>query len=237
MEEVLKRLIDGMDLFFDFKINNIIPEDISSEEYEIFREAHDIFNNNNGGLPDGSALYGIILNSPGVAVNWFGSASTAMSENVLLENILIHDLIIKVNEVVGYENIAGDIVTGPYKGVLDMTLLLNLNSFNSNTFDLASDSNGNYNGNLLSNAQIALAMFGIEDRELEGNTIDDEFINWSIGNGVLENGKLVCNGDDMFHMNKGVVGIRIDRTNNVKMKNIKVDNINNWSIFGSQFCH
>ena len=117
-----------------------------------------------------------------------------------------------------------------------MDLLLDLDSFDPNTFDLSRDSFSNYHGNMLSDAQIALAMFADNSDELQGTTIDEEFINWARGIGNLTNGKLVCNGDDMFHMNKGVVGIRIDRTNNVDMKDVLIENINNWSEFGSKFC-
>ena len=117
-----------------------------------------------------------------------------------------------------------------------MNSLLDLDSFDPITFDLSRDSYQNYHGNILVDAQIALAIFGNDFNEIEGSTIDEEFINWALGIGNLTNGKLICNGDDMFHMDKGVVGIRIDRTNNVQMKGVTISNINNWSEFGSEFC-
>ena len=111
--EIVERLIEGMDLYFDYKINGIIPNhDDDKNSRQLWREALNEFDNNVGGLPDGSALYGILLNSAGAAVDWFGASTSSMSENAVLENIIIKDLNLKVNEVIGYVNSAGSVVTG-----------------------------------------------------------------------------------------------------------------------------
>ena len=57
-----------MDLFFDYKINGNTPN-MNSNNYDLFLDALHLFDNESG-LPDGSALYGIVLNSAGAVVNW-----------------------------------------------------------------------------------------------------------------------------------------------------------------------
>ena len=143
----------------------------------------------------------------------------------MLENINIHDLKLDVKEIIAYWNAAGAQATGlfvtlylqkivcghwsflqrfvcnligPYKGVLPLKKLLNLDNFEPNEFDLSSDSLNNYNGNILADAQIVLAKFGEGDSELQRTTIDSEVIGWAEGNNGLSNGFLVCNGDGMF---------------------------------------
>lgn len=56
---------------------------------------------------------------------------------------------------------------------------------------------------------------------------------------VQENGEsfiytIVCNGDTMFHVDKGVIGIRIDGCNGSKLHNCMVTNIKNYGKIGSR---
>ena len=43
----------------------------------------------------------------------------------------------------------------------------------------------------------------------------------------------LCNGDTMFHVNKGVIGFKMDGAQNVTMKNTSVDEIENFGTAGS----
>ena len=86
---------------------------LDEDETELFDAAIEIFNNSEG-LPDGSALYGIILKSAGVGVDWFGAGTTQYSSNAVIENVKIRDLKLKVNEIIAYYNQAGQQVTGTF---------------------------------------------------------------------------------------------------------------------------
>jgi hypothetical protein len=46
----------------------------------------------------------------------------------------------------------------------------------------------------------------------------------------------MCGGDNMFHMNKGVFGIRLDAAENVKLQNVEIDTIENFAPPGSPMC-
>lgn len=52
--------------------------------------------------------------------------------------------------------------------------------------------------------------------------IDNEFIEWTLGEYKWDNLKqdkhpyIGCNGDRMTHINKGIIGIRMDSVENIK---------------------
>ena len=129
--EIMQRLIDGMDLYFDYKLNGIAPDndENNKELRQLWRESVSLFDNDVGGFPDGSAVYGILLNSAGVAVDWFGARSSVMSENLVLSDIVIKDLNLKVKEVIGYINSAGSVVTGLFFFYLSLYLSIFLSFF------------------------------------------------------------------------------------------------------------
>lgn len=47
----------------------------------------------------------------------------------------------------------------------------------------------------------------------------------------------VCNGNSMFHVNKGVVGVRSDGAKNTVLQRLKVSNVVNFGSIGSTVCN
>lgn len=48
--------------------------------------------------------------------------------------------------------------------------------------------------------------------------------------------EIFCNGDTMFHVNKGTIGLKIDGANNITIKNTNVSDIKNTGATGSEIC-
>ena len=65
--------------------------------------AINLFENLNGGIPDGSAIYGVLLNSKGVAVNGFGDSSNlpGQGNDLIIESLVVKDLKMSTLEVLG----------------------------------------------------------------------------------------------------------------------------------------
>ncbi len=86
-----------MDIAFRYFLGASTPEDESSDLYEI---AIDLFANPSG-LPDGASLYGLVMHSHNVAVLGFGNFKNELDdgEDVILDNVYIHDLEMSLNEI------------------------------------------------------------------------------------------------------------------------------------------
>jgi len=48
--------------------------------------------------------------------------------------------------------------------------------------------------------------------------------------------QVICGGDNMFHVNKGVFGIRIDAGVGINLQNVEVDTVENFAQPGSSMC-
>ena len=105
-----------------------------------------------------------------------------------------------------------------------------------------------YYGNPLSDAQVALGIFsepffsnwGLRS-EPDNTRGKETFYRWATDSGYkydsLPNcARFVCNADCMFHLNKGIIGIRLDGIENSIIKNLDIKNLYNESPLGSYAC-
>eukprot|EP00485_Elphidium_margaritaceum_P000739 CAMPEP_0202687368 /NCGR_PEP_ID=MMETSP1385-20130828/3059_1 /ASSEMBLY_ACC=CAM_ASM_000861 /TAXON_ID=933848 /ORGANISM="Elphidium margaritaceum" /LENGTH=688 /DNA_ID=CAMNT_0049342149 /DNA_START=102 /DNA_END=2168 /DNA_ORIENTATION=- len=103
-----------------------------------------------------------------------------------------------------------------------------------------------YYGNPLSDAQIALGIFSAPftsnwglQAEADSSRGKEAFYRWatdSKSDGLPKCARFACNADSMFHLNKGVIGIRLDGIENVVVRNVKVKELSNESPLGSSAC-
>jgi len=197
-------------------------------------------------LPDGSAIYGILLHTTGVAVADFG-AGCAPDENpedkmvgpAVLKDIHIHDLKVNVDQVTRTVIDDGPQVMGPAGDVLQLPRPWNKEDFT-------------YVGNSLSDAQVALAKLKNEVSSWSAvqpiTWADAKYYfgavnvpasvqNWAAGtmtktevadwkDSLVEN-SFKCDGDAMTHINKGVVGLRLEFQEKVEISNVKVQTLIN----------
>jgi len=182
------------------------------------------------GVPDGSAMYGILLHKVGPAAGEFGAhpfdnftADVASENATFLEASLIWD-----NTITGLElnpeawisfHKDGRQVQGPAAAVFRATHW--------------KDASGAYVGNSLSDAQIAVykvleaAQAGGDDAAAQraeeyynASFIPQEIQDWAAGTVSTLNTDAFdkkCDGDAMSHKNKGIVGIRLGYQLNPQM--------------------
>lgn len=195
----------------------------------LFDEAIELFINKDG-LPDGSAIYGILLNSKGVAVNDFGTSPPNNGGNdVNINNVSIHNLELSVAEIpiMGatktMKGMFGDVMN--IRSMIDdySKILLDNNELHANI---------KYKGNALSDAQILGAITNMYNSELS-----DLFLQWLdeeiIPNEIMN---IHCGSDIMEHKNKGVMGMRLDNIENVNITNITIRNLINYSPLPTILC-
>jgi len=222
---------------------------IRDKEYtvnEVFTTLHKELNtyyNSNGGklkpvfgdgnqLPDGSAVYGLLLHTTGPAVADFGACpqtkaeeAGAMVSDVTIENVNIDDLQVDVFQQTRLI-LDGQQVMGPAGDVFDWGNIV--------------DGTGAYVGTLLSDAQLAVGAF---KKHLAGLNIDanelfyffgathmpDEVLHWaSVKGRKWAGGAFKCDGDAMSHANKGAVGLFLSHVSSIgDVKDIKVSGVVN----------
>lgn len=187
------------------------------------------------GLPDGSALYGILLHKTGPAIHDFASCTQSQMdmlsgdplERIVIANVTIKDLHLKSDEVVKMM-VDGKPVLGPAGDVVQVARLRG--------------ANGAYEGNHLSNAQAHLASLKAQrvdqtaDAELFqlfGSTnVPEQVLSWMRGESTWETASagaaFACHGDAMSHFNKGVVGMRLEFVTDITVDNVHISGLKNF---------
>ena len=109
-----------------------------------------------------------------------------------------------------------------------------------------------YKPNVYANVQLIIAKYapkfkeqaqllikrGFKDVDVSRNTIPNELIEFASltePNNLLKL-KFVCGGDPQQHNNKGIVGLRISGAQNVKLRNVSIEDLLNESKFGTKIC-
>ena len=152
MDEINENLRDSLDLAMRHFLGTSTVDDV---EHPLFSESVSLYSNPSR-LPDGSAVYGVLLNSHDLAVFGYGDQRNAKGdgEGITIDDVQIEGLHLAVNEVPAIsfdqcqdaDNEEAVILKGPFGDILDVRTMMT--------------EDGRYGGNPLSDAQIALAIHG-----------------------------------------------------------------------------
>jgi hypothetical protein len=204
----------------------------------------DVFNSKDASdsLPDGSAVYGIVLHKTGIAVNEFGACgasetlnSSHHSEDVVLRGINIHDLAVRAEQWTRTV-INGKQLMGPAGDVFRLT-------------QASKNGSSSYKGNVFMDAQLAVGAIknyavseGISPDEASyyfgGAHMPDQVLGWASNSwsieeqvqwiqGLVQDNAFECFGDAMSHVNKGAVGMRMAHVYNSSLTNVNISSITN----------
>lgn len=222
-----------------------------SIDAETHPDEHALFSNPSG-LIDGNA-YGVLLNKVGVAVNDFPSQpkppySEHSASGALLKNILVTNLLTEIREVVGVRHCSA-ISSDSVGAILQ---LLNTHDGQMLTISSEDESEAEYTGNVVANAQLLVAKaihsgeFVDSALDTSRNSIRCEVVAWAEAGGtaapeaklsnLLEYGGWQCNGDSMAHVQKGAVGFKIDGVVQTTVEDCHVSVLENRGAAGSPRC-
>ena len=184
---------------------------------------------NEGGKLDAN-LYGMVFNTKGIAIKGFKNMredNTCGNSNIILNNVAIRNIESKGTEIkVLSDNTTTD--TGSYGsgGFVGPA---------GDVFDYvkASDENGFYKPNCLSDAQLLAAKYSLNKRV----NIPEPIRQWASDGTtnietIIEDNEyyVLCNRDSMNHVMKGNIGLFIQQAYRVVANNLIIQNICNTSV-------
>lgn len=215
---------------------------------------------NDDGLIDGNA-YGILINPNGVAVNSFleGRNSNKANEtgNIYMNNCNINGIHGKINEIVAIgiddvSNIAQVDIAGAtlqffrYVSMrVDDKYYYKGTSLSDTQIELAKVKkvleNNNQPTNFFGTLNIQEGIHLWKDDTTKYFTLTPDrkiILKDANGNNVKINNKdviyqIFCNGDTMFHVNKGIIGLKVDGANKMHIENVIISDIINSGNRGS----
>ena len=205
-------------------------------------EIYKLFGNPDG-FQDCSAVYGIVFNKKGIAVNEFGACdpdctNANMTNNILIENCSIYNIVFKPNEVVALltkdaefqKDFSGSMIMTSNSPWFEITAD-HLNKFNPEATFI---NNNNYD--LILATQVLLYKYSI-DKNIKWAkgvaNISNNIINW-VNSGYKQLKyypplKTARNSDIMGHVMKGAIGIRLDFVKDGYLFNNQINTIINHS--------
>merc|ERR1719410_1007149 len=253
LQQIHDNLEKAMDLIFESLTHDVFA--IPTEDQALFTAASDLFLNPTG-MPDGSATYGILFNSKNPAVHGFGVSpdeSEDEGNDLTITNVDITGLRLSANEIpvlyfdkcYGRSGTKMTVQKGPFGDVFDLKKAVSAADaalIERHSAESAILSSIQYVGNPLSDAQIALGLFSstASGAYKFGTAIDSKLSDWaqdSTANPFPSHcADFVCNGDIMFHTNKGIMGARIDGIEDAKISDLTISDLVNESPLVSSTC-
>lgn len=207
---IYKVIMDNID-----NLSKIYNEfDLCSNKYnKIIKNQFD----NKTKLPDGSVLYGISITPQGASIKGIGCCldkKIGNCSNIIIENIHISDLKANITELTTLK-IDDKIVRGAFGEIICP----------------------DKNNKLLLNLQFTLWSYLINNKTNIKTTLnlDRKYFKKTklIVNAIMkekkidENYKIICGSDIMNHFNKGIIGMRLEKIENIKLNLIKMNNFIN----------
>eukprot|EP01084_Bolivina_argentea_P298668 514715_1 len=224
VREYVDELIDEMDMVYAHVIDGV---EYDAEDTQWLR-AMDLFvMQTENGYGDGGVQYGILLNSRGGAVMGFGNAPS-QSTNAVISNVRIHDLAISPLEKLKFKtNPIGGATRGPVADVFDIMKV-------SDSWD--DIESANYVGTAYSDVQIVMSQFEKSWFVLDHTCFDAGIVDWALNGQSFANTGYYggCNTDIQLHINKGVIGLRIDNVQGFDVNNVQIENLINTGGLGTE---
>jgi hypothetical protein len=224
-----------------------INESAHPVEYAVFHNKH--------GVIDGNS-YSFLVNSIGVAVNGFplqpDGTSSIPARDVFFNKVRVVDQHSFINEVPALD--AGIAPAGSHGsatidpvGAVFQTLNTHPSTGAPVTISSLDATQARYTGNPVANAQAFVAKaalngdLGSGHLDISRMNISQTVIDWVEGAAGSETladigAVYLCNGDSMFHVNKGTIAFKMDAADKVRLTNTSVDGLVNLGMPGSSIC-
>ncbi len=222
----------------------IIDAAAHPDEYAVFHNAP--------GVVDGNS-YSFLVNGLGVAVNGFPHSpgpDGVPARDVTLRNVHVVDQVAFINEVPALD--AGISVGHGSAAIDPVGAVFQTQNRHPDTGELITISSehlgsAEYTGNVVANAQAFVAKaeaagdFDDSMLDLSRLSITADMVAWvegAAGSETLDRigATYLCNGDSMFHVNKGVIAFKMDAAENVRLIDTSVDGLVNLGAAGTDLC-
>ncbi len=212
----------------------------------IHPDAYRLFHNPLG-VVDGNS-YSFLVNAMGVAVDGFPFFPSHPAEYITFSDVHVDGQTAFINEIVAL-NQNDKAVTDPVGAVFQIR---NLDPDTGHPITMSSlkESEAYYTGNVIANAQAFVAK-AYYNGEFDGSPLDlsrlnitPEVLMWVEGregyetlDSIVSDGQdYLCNGDSMFHVNKGVIAFKMDAARYIRLRNTSANDVTNLGYIGSHAC-
>ena len=224
-EDLYDRLIKQMDYAFDYVYKGV-SYDESYSDYTEFLKAIELFVNPNGISPH-AVVYGAVFRPRGASIQNFGRllSQETKSSDLLIDNLEIHDLSVDVKEYFAMQGKTERWIRDPINGVLpisDVSI-----GFDHPLDDLV------YVGNAWTDIIIGLKKVSSSWWHLGRMAMSDDIANWATSGerlGIFYKTESIstpryCNMDALGHLVKGMLGIRMEWVDGVKVNNLNIHDL------------
>merc|ERR1712228_105424 len=226
MQEIVQRLIERMDLAFEYAVNGMDDIDESSEEWI---EAKKLFIDADG-VSEYGTVYGLVLKPKE------SSADDSESAVAVIEDLYIHDLIVNPRQIVKIGTSQDFWLRNSFNAAMDLSI--------DDSEQPNNISDAIYYGDVYSDALIAVRQLSQSWWSLQRMIIWPEFIKWSQGGKPLSTYfedndveiKRFCGYDMVSGSSEGVIGISVEHSYNIQLTNVRIDNLINMAPFGISDC-
>ena len=224
------------------------PGERAAIDRERHPDEHALFHNPHG-VVDGNS-YSFLVNPLGVAVNGFPSRPERDgAEEIVFRNVRVRNQVAFVNEVVALDA-GGDAAATDPVGAVWQVYNVDPATGAPLTATSADDATARYRGNVVADAQVLVAKavhegaFAGSRLDVSRSTITPEMVAWAEGRaGYVTRDRVVggpdgllCNGDSMFHVNKGAIAFKLDGARDVRLVDTSVSGLVNRGTAGSWRC-
>ena len=201
-------------------------------------DAYALFHNDDG-VVDGNS-YSFLVNPIGVAVHGFPTAPDPddAARDVHFDDVHVVDQVAAIREVPALD-VGGGAAVDPVGAVFQTR---NRHPDTGELITIADDDR--FTGNVVANAQ-ALVAKAAAGGEFDGTHLSTERLSitpdvlaWVEGAATFDDAGLgyLCNGDSMFHVNKGAIAFRMDGARDVRLVHTSVTGLTNLGDGGSTIC-
>lgn len=234
--DIKSDLRNAMNNVFDDLITNNLDSINSvahNDEWRLFHNDKKVIEGN---------CYGLLTNSFGAAVVGFPDSRSTVSRNVYIKNFTINELKNNVIEIPALRSPSNNSAQIDQVGSV-----FQIENKDNNGVRITQNGSNQYIGNVVANAQAIvtksiLASNSFGPLSISRNNISASTLQWIEGvtnydTMITAVGGYLCNGDSMFHVNKGLVGYKLDATENIYADNCKLYGAQNYGALGSTLCN
>ena len=260
MNELIDRLLDRMDLAFEYAMNGLINID---QESDLWKETNQLFINKDG-VSQHNTLYGLVLRPKKGGYSEYDDddENNINSKVATIEDLYIHDLIINPQQITKI-GVSSDMwLRNSFNAPIDLSFAVRKGRHTEEwehdpdyyqiNRPLPDITDAIYYGDVYTDALVAVRQLSDSWWSLGTMVFWPKFIQWTQGGKPLSTYleeqdddddnddtldiKQICGYDRVSGISNGVIGIRITYSQHIEMNNVEIENLINMGDFGNSKC-
>ena len=254
MQDIIDQLLKRMDLAFEYAVNGLTNIDTESD---LWKETRELFINQHG-VSTHTSIYGLVLRPKKGGYSEYDEydENEIDSRHAIIDKLYIHDLIVN-HEQVTKIGVSQDIwLRNSFNSPIDLSCAVRKVKHTEEWMHdedyyepgpLPHIEDAVYYGDVYTDALIAIRQLSSSCWSLGRTVIWPQIIEWAQNGNTLKEYlnpdddkpleiKQICGYDMVSGESQGVIGIKIAYSRDVRMSNVRIDNLINMGEFGNVDC-